>query len=214
MDDPENTDTDFAQARVRFPGEEAGLPWLAMLLDAYAIVDTGVAIAIKEQQEERGVKLACRKGCEACCRAQSDIPVYPFELVGLYWFATEKISGPERDALKQNLIFHAKGSPCPFLMDGACSVHAIRPVSCRQFNVFGEPCAPGEDPFFTRRDDVLTPVKEFTVRAFSVMLPFYDVKEATDEAVNKIINGEVINLQSFDWKKLVRTMEGFDSRNP
>ena len=45
------------------------------------------------------------------------------------------------------------------------------------------------------------------------MLPFYDVKEATDEAVNKIINGEVINLQSFDWKKLVRTMEVFDSKN-
>ncbi len=213
MDDPENTDTDFARARVSFPGEEARLPWLAMLLDAYAIVDTGVAIAIKEQEEERGVKLACRKGCEACC-TQSDIPVYPLELVGLYWFAAEKISGPERDTLKQNLIFHTKGRPCPFLMECACSVHAIRPVSCRQFNVFGEPCAPGEDPFFTRRDDVLTPVKAYTNRAFSVMLPFYDVKETTDEAVDRIINGEVINLQSFDWKKLVRTMEGYDSRNP
>ncbi|MBS1114086.1 MAG: hypothetical protein H6Q92_1849, partial [Nitrospirae bacterium] len=44
---------------------------------------------------------------------------------------------------------------------------------CRQFNVFGSPCAEGEDPYYTRREDVLLPIKQYTDRAF------FDLKTKT-----------------------------------
>lgn len=201
--------------RVRFPEEELKFPWLTMLLDAYAIVDEGVAVAIRTEAEELNTTLACKEGCDNCCRVQRDIPLYPLELIGISWFATEKMAGPRRAILKGQLANHRGADPCPFLINGSCSVHLLRPVACRQFNVFYEPCDEGEDPYFTRRDDVLTPIREYTNRAFSVMLPFYGVPDDADKtrAINNIIQKQALNLQSFDWKDLVKIMEDFDSRN-
>ncbi|MGD2080705.1 MAG: YkgJ family cysteine cluster protein [Nitrospirota bacterium] len=214
MEDPRRTDIDFSQSRLRFPEDEGRHEWLPMLLDAYAMVDAGVELAIKEHAGRTGRPLACAKGCDSCCRSQTDIPLYPLELVGLYWYATEKLAGEARSTVKERLLFFTKDRPCPFLVKGECSVHPMRPVSCRQFNVFGEPCSPGEDPYFTRREDVLTPIREHTVRAFAAMLPFYGIKKESEEEVDRIINGEVRNLRSTDWKKLYKVMESFEAENP
>ncbi len=201
--------------RLRFPEEEAKFPWLAMLLAAYAIVDEGVAVAVKAQEDELNIKLACREGCDSCCRSQSDIPLYPLELLGISWFVTEKMEGPRRAIVKEQLSTHDEGDPCPFLVARSCSVHSVRPVGCRQFNVFCEPCDEGEDPYFTRRDDVLTPIQDYTDRAFLAMLPFYGIRDAAGAqgAVTDIIRTQALNLQSFDWKNLVKIMEEFDSKN-
>ena len=77
--------------RVHFPEDEARLPWLPMLLDAYAVADTGVAIAIRDEEKKRKKKLACGKGCGNCCAHQKDLPLYPHELVGIYWYVSEKM---------------------------------------------------------------------------------------------------------------------------
>lgn len=209
MNDPQRA------ARLKYPEEEVKFPWLSMLLDAYAIADAGVSKAIREEEQRNGKRLACKKGCDNCCRSQTDIPVYPHELVSIYWYVTEKTSGPIRETLKAQLSAHAEGSPCPFLIGGACSIHPIRPVACRQFNVFGEPCAEGEDPYFTRRQDVLTPIQDYTNRAFSAVLPFYGIKDEgdTQPAVDSLIQTQVLNLQSFQWQKLVRMMDNFDAGN-
>ena len=205
-------DSDLAR-RCRFPEDEARLPWLSMLLDAYAIIDVGVAVAVKAEEEELHIQLACRKGCDTCCRTHRDIPVYPLELMGISWFVTERIKEPLRTTLKTQLAAHREGDPCPFLAEGACSVHLLRPVACRQFNVFYEPCDEGEDPYFTRRDEVLTPIQLFTDRAFSVMLPFYGIADNADTgtAVKRIIQSQALNLQSFDWTSVVALMEDFDA---
>lgn len=200
--------------RVHFPGEESKFPWLSMLLDGYALIDEGVAKAIHEREEERGATLACRKGCDSCCRTHTDIPLYPLELVGIYWYSTEKMAKPLREILRIQLKVHCAGDPCPFLIHGSCSIHAIRPVACRQFNVFNKPCEAGEDPYFTRREDVLTPIQEYTDLAFSVMLPYYGITNKGDrqKAIAHIIHTHAVNLQSFEWKKLVRLMNEFESR--
>jgi Fe-S-cluster containining protein len=200
--------------RVRFPAEESRFPWLTMLLDAYAIIDEGVAAAIREREETSSARLACRKGCDNCCRTHADIPLYPLELVGVYWYSTEKLANALRELLRIQLKVHRAGDPCPFLIHGSCAIHLMRPVACRQFNVFSKPCGVGEDPYFTRRDDVLTPIQEYTDRAFSLMLPYYGVPRKGDrqKAIAGIIHTQAVNLQSFDWKKLVRLMDNFDSR--
>jgi Fe-S-cluster containining protein len=194
--------------RLRFPADERRLPWLPLLLDAYAIADTGVAVAIRRQEKQEGKKLACGKGCGACCVHQTDLPLYPHEIVGIYWYATEKITGPVRDRLKSRLASHAAGSGCPFLIDDSCIIHPLRPVGCRQFNVFTTPCAAGEDPYFTRRDDVLTPDQEYLDRTFAAVLPLYKLKREGDvSAALRTIRSQIMNLLSFDWSKLAALME-------
>jgi Fe-S-cluster containining protein len=194
--------------RVRFPEDEARLPWLPLLLDAYAIADTGVAIAVRDEGKKRKKKLACAKGCGNCCAHQKDLPLYPHELVGIYWYVSEKTALPGRDVLRDRLAHGAAGGACPFLIDDACSIHPVRPIGCRQFNVFTAPCAPGEDPYYTRRDDVLMPVAEYTDRAFAAVLPFYGLKRegAVAEAI-RLVRSQIMNLRSFDWSKLVAIMD-------
>lgn len=207
MKKSENKTTTDLSRRFHFPEDEKRLPWLPMLLDAYAIADTGTAIAVRDEEKKRKKKLACGKGCEVCCR-QKDIPLYPHELVGIYWYASEKLTRPLRDMVKRQLTAHLPGSPCPFLVTGSCAIHPVRPVSCRQFNVFTTPCAPGEDPYYTRRDDVLIPLADYTDRAFAAVLPFSDIKREGDiEKAIKTIRSRIMNLQEFDWKKLVAIIE-------
>jgi len=193
---------------VSFPEDEKRIPWLPMLLDAYAIADTGVAVAIRAEEKKNKKKLACAKGCGNCCVHQKDLPLYPHELVGIYWYVSEKMAAPMRDALKVRLAGHTADAPCPFLIDGSCSIHPLRPIGCRQFNVFTKPCVPGEDPYYTRRSDVLTPLPEYTDRAFAAIVPFYNMKAEGDIAkAVKLIRSQIMNIQTFDWNKLVAIIE-------
>jgi len=190
--------------RVSFPGDEKKHSWLGPLLDAYFIVDKGVAKAI-EAERKKGRNLACSKGCSNCCSTHKDIPVYPLELEGIFWYVTEKTTGPAREVLKRQLNDFTISAPCPFLIDGACSIHPLRPMACRQFNVFGEPCGPGEDPYYTRREDVMDPVKRYVDQAFFIMLQCHGV-EKESERIRIIETGDihkmVRELQACKWKEL------------
>jgi Fe-S-cluster containining protein len=200
--------------RVRFPEDESRLTWLPLLLDAYALIDTGVAIAVRNGEKERGTVIACSRGCAVCC-AQKDIPVYPHELVGLYWYASEKLGRSDRQVLKKQLESHEAGSPCPFLVQNACLVHPVRPAACRWFNIFGAPCGPGEDPYYTRRGDVLVPIEDYTDRAFSAVLAFYGIKKGDDLARSlRLVRSQIMNLQTYDWSKLLLAMEKMNELNP
>jgi uncharacterized protein len=193
--------------RLHFPEDEKRIPWLSPLLDAFAIADTGVAIAIRDYEKKRKKNLACSRGCDVCCR-QKDIPVYPHELAGIYWYASEKLEPTVRAVVLRQLTDHAAGSPCPFLVEHACAVHPVRPVACRQYNVFTKPCADGEDPYYTRRDDVLEPLTAYTDRAFAAMRTFYRLEKEQDiETTVRLIRSQIRNLQEHAWEELVRTID-------
>lgn len=194
--------------RLHFPEDEKRLSWLPLLLDAYAIADTGVAVALRDAKKKQKKKPACGKGCGNCCEHQKDLPLYPHELVGIYWYVSEKMAAAARDTLKSRLVAHTADSPCPFLINGSCSIHPLRPIGCRQFNVFTTPCAPGEDPYYTRRDEVLVPIQAYIDRAFGAVVPFYHLKQQGDIAKSvKLIRSQIMNLRAFDWGKLVAIME-------
>lgn len=198
--------------RLSFPDEEKKHPWLKLLLDAYHIVDRGIAKAI-EEEIKKGRRLACGKGCSSCCRTHKDIPVYPLELTGISWYVAERITGSQRATLMKQLEQNMEGKQCPFLSEGVCSIHPLRPMACRQFNVFGTPCEEGEDPYYTRRGDVLCPVKKHVDQAFLIMLPFYGI-EKESERIRIIETGAfhkmVKELHSCNWKSLAVKMRDFD----
>jgi len=201
--------------RLSFPQDEQRQPWLAPLLEAYHLIDLGVAEGVARAARQ-GRRLACAKGCAACCRAHLTIPVYPLELVGIYWYVTERLEEPVRSRLKAQLRAHVSGAPCPFLVDEACSIHPLRPMACRQFNVFDRVCAEGEDAFHTRPQDVLVPDRRRVDAAFFELLPFYGVKgkrERRDTLKKGLQHALAKVLQEQDWAKLAGRMEEWDARS-
>ncbi len=196
--------------RLSFPEAEARLEWLGPLLDAYHLTNQGVAEGIRRELAQ-GRALACGRGCGHCCEAHADIPVYPLELIGIYWYATEVLNEPLRGRLHDRLANHRPGNGCPFLLDGACAIHPMRPMACRNFNVFDRPCAAGEDAFHTRRQDVLTPLRRYQDEALERMLPFHGVKSKA--ARRQAIKSGAVHtlakvLQQLDWSKLAERMDG------
>jgi len=198
--------------RLSFPADEKEHPWLKLLLEAYYIVDKGIVQAI-DAEKKTGRKLACAKGCSSCCKTHKDIPVYPLELVGISWYVTEEMKSAGRELLRQQLESYKKDDPCPFLMEGACSVHLVRPMACRQFNVFSKTCKEGEDPYYTRREDVMNPVKKHVDQAFFIMLPYYGVEKESERI--KIVETGAFHrmakeLFACNWKSLAEKMSSFD----
>jgi Fe-S-cluster containining protein len=204
--------------RPSYPEAEAAHPWLGALIDAYHQIDLGVQEAVRrEVAQDRS--LACVKGCAACCRSHKGIPVYPLEIMGLYWYCVEQLQEPTRERLRQRLAQDEGRIGCPFLLDDACSVHPMRPMACRQFNVFGRACAEGEDAFHTRRGDVMTPIRRFADDAFDRLLPHYGIKKKAERRA-AIRDGRVHALArdmlTIDWFRLGQRMTRADrepSRN-
>lgn len=217
MADAKKRDTGYLKpSRPSFSDDEKVYDWLPPLLDAYYIVDKGIAEALKKERKKHR-RVACSKGCSSCCKTHQTIPVYPLELVGISWYAIEKISGPERGVIKNQLRSYKENNPCPFLLNGACLVHPMRPIACRQFIVFGEPCAENEDPYYTRLKDVLPPVKKYVDQAFFIMLPFYGLKDELER--KKVIQSGAVHklvklIQTCNWKSLADKMDEFDRKSP
>ncbi|MEW6067431.1 MAG: YkgJ family cysteine cluster protein [Nitrospirota bacterium] len=211
----ETNKTYLKPRKLSFPSDEKIHSWLPILIEAYYIVDEGIARAI-EIERKKGRKIVCFKGCSSCCRIHTTIPVYPLELVGISWYVTEKISSPLRELLKNQLGNHKENGICPFIIDNACSIHPVRPISCRQFIVFDNVCKDGEDPYYTRREDVLTPIKKYIDKAFYIMLPFYGINSKS-ERLRIIESGSIHTIvklvQTCNWKTLADKMKEFDKEN-
>lgn len=201
--------------RLSFPTDEARYPWLSLLFDGLAVFDRGAELVIQRSKRKQRRPVACRDGCGNCCRTNTDIPVYPLELAGIYWYVIERLHGAARETLKTQLSGHAGKPPCPFLIGDSCAIYPLRPGVCRLFIVLGRPCSPGEDAYHTRREDVLTPIQEITDEAFFIMLPFYGITGDDDRRraiKNRVINARVQNLQSADWKNLAKKMDEYDHK--
>ncbi|MEO1767097.1 YkgJ family cysteine cluster protein [Thiobacter aerophilum] len=178
------------------------------------MIDSSVATSIAHA-ESRGRRLACARGCAACCRSHADIPVYPLELMGLYWFVLERLQGRLRTQVAQQLAHWRTLPGCPFLVDEACAVHPVRPMACRLFNVFDRACAEGEDAFHTRPGDVLVPEQAAKREALLLLLAGQGVADevtreelVTTGAVHRLAQ----NLRALPWENLAARMRDSELR--
>lgn len=114
--------------------------------------------------EENGETVSCTKGCGACCKQLvpvSDIETHWIKEVveslpeprkqtvkDRFGEAVSKLRDAglmeglvnlgEQDRERRRelgLEYFAQGLDCPFLEDGACSIHKQRPISCREYLV-------------------------------------------------------------------------------
>jgi Fe-S-cluster containining protein len=71
--------------------------------------------------------LACRKGCDACCRHFSLFPVEAAALVQ----ALDSRGAEEKGRIRSRARLAPEEGPCPLLQDGACLLYEARPIICR-----------------------------------------------------------------------------------
>ena len=201
--------------RDNFAPESEDLPAeLKPLVEAYAVIDRGVAGDVLKHSLKHRAELACKRGCAECC-GQTDIPLYPLEARGIAWYVRERMEAVLREVIMGRVRELRKlgraeerrlsGQGCVFLVDGACTVHLMRPVACRLYNVFGAECAQGEDPYYTRRVEVLEPSAEARERAFFLMLPYYGITDDTERYYaiqDGWLDRQAVNLREYEWREL------------
>jgi hypothetical protein len=89
-------------------------------------------------------RLACRAGCSFCCHLR--VMVYPHEAIALADELRSRMPACDAAALRRRLQAHVTrlagldpkqavpAMACPFLVDGRCSVYALRPATCAGYH--------------------------------------------------------------------------------
>ncbi|BCR05601.1 hypothetical protein DESUT3_26700 [Desulfuromonas versatilis] len=76
---------------------------------------------------EFSAQIACRRGCDACCR---HLALFQVEAAALA-LALEELGGARADHIRARAAAASPEGPCPLLEDGACLLYAARPLICR-----------------------------------------------------------------------------------
>ena len=197
--------------RLTYPDDEARYSWLSTLLDAYHIVDVGISIELTEEEAKRKAKVACHQGCSNCC-LRPTVPITSLELMGISWFATEKLKGNVRDTVKKQLLYHRQTTQCPFLVNSVCSIYLMRPIACRIFFIFGKPCQPGERVELTRPHDIWTHSRDVARQVAMTVLPFYGItgkRKKLEAFEDGYIHDISTPMHELPWEKIYKQMEHF-----
>ncbi|HEX3469690.1 MAG TPA: YkgJ family cysteine cluster protein [Silvibacterium sp.] len=175
----------FLNASANLP---AGQTTLTQLLPIIQNLENAIVGRIGEEAVQEGSPISCKAGCGACCRQLVPVNFFEAEaltewmatlpeerrteLEGRFHRALlalrnagviDKILDDrwprEPQATTQLAIdyFHAH-VPCPFLEDESCSIHPIRPLSCREYLVTSPP-ALCQDPSANQVAGVRLPLK-------------------------------------------------------
>jgi len=71
--------------------------------------------------------LACRPGCDACCR---HLTIFAIEAAALRE-ALQELPANEAEKIRAAARLSTPDGPCPLLHDGLCLLYQARPVICR-----------------------------------------------------------------------------------
>jgi Fe-S-cluster containining protein len=199
--------------RHEFSDDEKKHKWLPTLLDAYAIADEVNTELLKERAQQ-GIRIACSKGCPSCCKRPS-VPFTAPELMGISWFAAEKLAAPARALVKQQLRRHETTSLCPFLVNSDCSIYPVRPLACRQFFVAGAPCKDNEKVMESRPQDLVFTPREGAHQVAMKLLEHFGIKRH-DEKVKAFNSGFIVanskHLYAHDWNHIADSMDAADQK--
>jgi Fe-S-cluster containining protein len=142
---------------------------LTQLLPIIQNIENAIVAQISQEAEAAGSPISCGPGCGACCRQLVPVSLFEAEALTdwIRNLPEERRAGLEqrfhrallalRDAgvvdkiVREDWIaggepvtelaidyFHA-GVPCPFLENESCSIHPMRPLSCREYMVTSPP---------------------------------------------------------------------------
>jgi Fe-S-cluster containining protein len=171
----------------------AGPARLESLLPVFQRVADSLVGLATERAGAEGRVVSCRKGCGACCRQIVPISEIEARRIGRlveelpeprrqevrarFERARERLAEAgllsklenregfvEGEIASFGLAYFSLSIPCPFLEQESCSIHADRPISCREYLVTS-PAVNCADPKPGTIDQVELPAKIWTVLA-------------------------------------------------
>ncbi|HVT97172.1 MAG TPA: YkgJ family cysteine cluster protein [Acidobacteriaceae bacterium] len=142
---------------------------LTQLLPIIRNLESAIGARVAQEAESAGRPITCGPGCGACCRQLVPVSLFEAESLTNWMrtltdeqqsllqerfhrallalreagvidkiLSDEWIAGGEPVTQLAIDYFHA-GVPCPFLENESCSIHPIRPLSCREYLVTSPP---------------------------------------------------------------------------
>jgi Fe-S-cluster containining protein len=166
---------------------------LRQMLPMLQTLGNALADAAARESEKQGEPVSCKKGCGACCRQLVPIPEVEArrirELVesmpeprrseirgrfaealrrldqgGLLEKLRSRMAWTAGQGQKMGMEYFGLRVPCPFLEEESCSIHADRPLACREYMVSSPPehCA---NPTTENLRPVRVPLKLWTAVA-------------------------------------------------
>lgn len=97
------------------------------LLANYRNLLAKVDLLCRRIEAEFGAQLACRAGCDSCCRHLSLFRVEAAALAA----ALNALPAEHAARIRARAREASAGSPCPLLENGRCLLYAARPIICR-----------------------------------------------------------------------------------
>jgi Fe-S-cluster containining protein len=173
----QTADGEMPPVRIDICDEPMRLSEIVPLL--HELASKTVELAIDRAKRE-GKVVSCKAGCGVCCRQL--VPVAPAEAFYMVdqmmampiterKQPLERFDGNEKRLISTGLIpairnlgdtsdnnavaleYFYLGLPCPFLENQSCSIHAWRPIACREYNVVS-PAAHCSDPFHRKVETI------------------------------------------------------------
>jgi Fe-S-cluster containining protein len=154
------------RATVQLP---TGRTTLTELLPILRAVENAIGDQVAAEAEAAGRPISCRAGCGACCRQLVPLSLFEAEAMTEWLKTLpeerqerlrqrfhEALSGlrdagiidrivdgkwmnDEATNTRLNRDYFYAGVACPFLEDESCSIHPMRPLSCREYLVTSSP---------------------------------------------------------------------------
>lgn len=153
------------------------LPVLQKMTDAFVDLAVGAS----------GESVSCREGCGACCsqaiplaeieahgiaelveampeprrtevRDRFEVAFSHFASIGWFDRLTACASLPVKERERVFLDYFAENIPCPFLVEDSCTIHADRPLTCREYLV-SSPAENCSEPSATSIRRIEVPIK-------------------------------------------------------
>lgn len=142
---------------------------LTQLLPIIQDIENTIVDRVSMEAQAAGRPISCRAGCGACCRQLVPLSLFEAEaltqwlqtlpedrLAALHQRFHSALSAlrdagvinrildgswmtDEKTNTRLNIDYFHAGVPCPFLEDESCSIHPIRPLSCREYLVTSSP---------------------------------------------------------------------------
>ncbi|MHB1397460.1 MAG: YkgJ family cysteine cluster protein [Trichloromonadaceae bacterium] len=97
------------------------------MLRNYQQLSAKVAELCGQIEERCREHLACRQGCDSCCRHLS---LFWVEAVALAW-ALKQVAPALAQTIRGQARHGTPDGPCPLLLGGGCLLYAARPLICR-----------------------------------------------------------------------------------
>lgn len=147
----------------------AGRTTLTQMLPILQNVENAILARVGEEAASVGKPISCRAGCGACCRQMVPVSLFEAEALVDWMRTLpearrkeleerfhgalmklrdagviDKILDPawtlnEGPAIDLAIEYFRAGVACPFLEDERCSIHPMRPLSCREYLVTTPP---------------------------------------------------------------------------